>query len=70
MEKNYRWIFPHVKGTMTTAGMMRMMLLALLPAEIFGVLSFRTAGTSASVDLYCYLYTYRIYLLKPFGISR
>ena len=39
-EKNYRWIFPHVKGTMTTAGMMRMMLLALLPAEIFGVLHF------------------------------
>ena len=40
MEKNYKWIFPHVKGTMTTAGMMRMMLLALLPAEIFGVLHF------------------------------
>lgn len=40
MEKNYRWIFPHVKGTMTTAGMMRMMLLALLPAEIFGVFHF------------------------------
>lgn len=39
-EKKYRWIFPHVKGTMTTAGMMRMMLLALLPAEIFGVLHF------------------------------
>ena len=39
-EKNYRWIFPHVKGTMTTAGMMRMMLLALLPAEIFGILHF------------------------------
>ena len=40
MEKTYKWIFPHVKGTMTTAGMMRMMLLALLPAEIFGVLHF------------------------------
>ena len=39
-KKKYRWIFPHVKGTMTTAGMMRMMLLALLPAEIFGVLHF------------------------------
>ncbi|MEI3526021.1 MAG: RnfABCDGE type electron transport complex subunit D [Eubacteriales bacterium] len=39
-EKKYRWIFPHVKGTMTTAGMMRMMLLALLPAEIFGILHF------------------------------
>ncbi len=40
MEKTYKWIFPHVKGTMTTAGMMRMMLLALLPAEIFGILHF------------------------------
>lgn len=39
-EKNYRWIFPHVKGTMTTEGMMRMMLLALLPTEIFGILHF------------------------------
>ncbi len=40
MEKNYRWIFPHVKGTMTTAWMMRMMLLALLPAEVFGLFHF------------------------------
>ncbi len=29
MEKNYKWIFPHVKGTMTTAGLMRMMLLLI-----------------------------------------
>ena len=39
-QTKYRWIFPHVKGTMTTAGMMRMMLLALLPAELFGIFHF------------------------------
>ena len=39
-EKKYRWMFPHVKGTMTTAGMMRMVLLALLPAAVFGTFHF------------------------------
>ncbi len=39
-EIKYRWSFPHVKGTMTTAAMMRMMLLALLPAELFGIFHF------------------------------
>ena len=39
-EKKYTWTLPHVKGTMTTANIMRMVLLALLPAALFGVLHF------------------------------
>ena len=39
-EKKYTWTFPHVKGTMSTANIMRMVLLALLPAAVFGVIYF------------------------------
>ena len=39
-EKKYGWSFPHVKGTMSTANIMRMVLLALLPAAVFGVVYF------------------------------
>lgn len=39
-EKKYVWSFPHVKGTMSTANVMRMVLLALLPAAVFGVVHF------------------------------
>lgn len=39
-EKKYGWTFPHVKGTMSTANIMRMVLLALLPAAVFGVVFF------------------------------
>ena len=46
-EKKYTWTFPHVKGTMSTANIMRMVLLALLPAAVFGVISFRAEGSRA-----------------------
>lgn len=39
-QKKYIWTFPHVKGTMSTANIMRMVLLALLPAAVFGVFHF------------------------------
>ena len=39
-EKKYAWTFPHVKGTMSTANLMRMVLAALLPAAVFGVFHF------------------------------
>lgn len=39
-EKKYAWTFPHVKGTMSTANVMRMVLAALLPAAVFGIVHF------------------------------
>ncbi len=72
-EIKYRWIFPHVKGTMTTASMMRMMLLALLPAEIFGIFHF---GSRVLLQLIvCVIvsvlteFTYEAFANRPIRIS-
>ena len=39
-EKKYKWTFPHIKGSMSTANMMWMVLLALVPTTVFGVIYF------------------------------
>ena len=63
-EKKYAWTFPHVKGTMSTANLMRMVLAALLPAAVFGVFHFGPEALAHMLVWNLYLRLSRIVRLR------
>lgn len=72
-EKKYGFTFPHVKGTLSTSNVMRMVLLSLAPAAIFGVIYF---GPRALFHLLvcvaaCVLteFTFEAFLDRPLAVT-